>query len=86
MAKEKYWTRRHGNGWRGIVKQVEDGTYWSAAKKTQPWMSGYASQVGIPRLELAMAIADEDVEQKAPHSCEDLKCDPWPDHPSELMD
>jgi len=92
---EKFWVRRHSNGWRGIVKQVEDGTYWAAVTKAHPW-GGVASQKCISTLEQAMAIADDGVKQKARrnpdapchplHSCEDLQCDLWPEHPSELMD
>ena len=73
---EKFWSRRHGNGWRGIVKQVENGTYWS----------GFTPQKGFPTLDQAQARSDADVEQNVPHRCEDSKCDPWPDHPSKLMD
>ena len=61
--------RRHGNGWRGIVKQEVDGTFSAGAKKAQPWMmSGFAAQHGTGTLAQAQAVADRRVQDEAQHS------------------
>lgn len=41
-------------------------------------MWGGVQHHGIADLEFAKVKADADVNKKAPHSCEDEKCEPWP--------
>jgi hypothetical protein len=46
-------------------------------------MSGVAYQEGIPSLVLAQQIADAKVQDKAPHVCDQQKCETWPSKPSQ---
>ena len=76
-AEDKFWIRRHGNGWHGIVHQFPDGVF-SAGGVHQFGAIAYG---WIHSLEQAEARADSDVQQKSPHSCETDKCEVWPDYP-----
>ena len=82
MSRTNFWIRRHGNGWRAYVRTALNDTYAAAAKATGP-MSGVAYQEGIPSLVLAQQIADAKVQDKAPHVCDQPKCETWPSKPSQ---
>ena len=73
---EKAWTRRHDNGWVGVVSEVQEigrfvaGAIPGGGKRN---MGDYAS------LEMAKRAADQEVETAGGHPTCSAACESWPD-------
>lgn len=71
---DRFWLRRHQNGWTSVVHRHPDGEF--SAGGVHQW--GGVQHHGIADLEFAKVRADFEVNKQAAHSCERDGCDPWP--------